>query len=244
MHPVLDDALALWRAGLSVIPVKRDGSKAPAVVWREYQTGRAGEATIRQWFASGEFGIGVVCGAVSGNLLVFDFEDLASFDRWAALVPADILAALPVAETPGGRAARLRPPVVPAAGRSKTGLCAGGRQELPAGVGNTGRGELRDRPRLAGRLPRVGATVPMGPPRLARFGAARRDGRRPRERGGEFVRVGVSNHVIGLAATPTGGTAPKPVQVIAGEPCPVAGKEVTAGKDRHRTQGPPGAAVR
>jgi hypothetical protein len=102
MHPVLDGALALWRAGLSVIPVKRDGSKAPAVVWREYQTGRAGEATIRQWFASGEFGIGVVCGAVSGNLLVFDFEDLASFDRWAALVPADILAALPVAETPGG----------------------------------------------------------------------------------------------------------------------------------------------
>lgn len=105
--PVLDDALALWGAGLSLIPVRRDGSKAPALpAWKEYQARRPTEAEVRAWFDRPDPpGIGVVCGAVSGGLIVLDFEGRPAFDRWAARVneaAAGCLDRLPMAETPGG----------------------------------------------------------------------------------------------------------------------------------------------
>jgi putative DNA primase/helicase len=105
--PVLESALSLWRAGLSVVPVRRDGSKAPALAsWKEYQARRPTEAECRAWWDRPDPpGVGVVCGAVSGGLVVLDFETRAAFDKWARLVNEKVpgcLDGLPMVETPGG----------------------------------------------------------------------------------------------------------------------------------------------
>jgi putative DNA primase/helicase len=62
--------------GLSVIPIKLDGSKRPAYKWTEYESKPATKEDLRNWFDYDipEYGIGVVCGTVSGNLEVLDFE--------------------------------------------------------------------------------------------------------------------------------------------------------------------------
>jgi PAS domain-containing protein len=69
----LEDALAVWRRGLSVIPVPRpdathDGKK-PTIAWKEYQTRLATEDEIRAWFAA-EQNIAIVTGALSGVVVV------------------------------------------------------------------------------------------------------------------------------------------------------------------------------
>ncbi len=101
--PVLSRAEAYVAAGLSVIPVRADGSKQPAVPWGDYQERRPTRAELRGWFAAGKHGIAVVGGQVSGGLEVIDFEDTAVFSRWRERVDAEapgLLARLPVVQTP------------------------------------------------------------------------------------------------------------------------------------------------
>ena len=82
MTPV-EVALAYLDAGLSVIPIKTDGSKSPAVkTWKPYQSERMGaEEAARHWGCAAPPGYGIVGGAVSGNLEVIDFDDA---DAWTA----------------------------------------------------------------------------------------------------------------------------------------------------------------
>lgn len=79
----LDHALALAARGLSVIPVpmpdaQHDG-KRPVIAWREYQSRRASEDEIREWFRRPQ-NIAVITGAISGVVVV----DVDSVDdrRW------------------------------------------------------------------------------------------------------------------------------------------------------------------
>jgi hypothetical protein len=67
-------ALAMHRAGLSVLPPREDGSKAPIDLWKRYQRERADVATIRAWYANGRTGVGAVMGAVSQHTTLFEFE--------------------------------------------------------------------------------------------------------------------------------------------------------------------------
>jgi hypothetical protein len=68
--------------GLSVIPVKPH-DKTPLVRWEEYQRRKPSENEIREWFTKNpEADIAVVCGKVSGNLIVLDFDDKAVFQKW------------------------------------------------------------------------------------------------------------------------------------------------------------------
>jgi putative DNA primase/helicase len=62
------------QCGLSVIPVFKDGSKRPLVEWKRYQTQTATDEDLAKWFKVYEYGIGIICGAISGNLEVLDFE--------------------------------------------------------------------------------------------------------------------------------------------------------------------------
>lgn len=73
----LDAALSAVQAGLSIIPIAADGSKAPSLKsWKRYQKERADGATVRRWFSHpGLAGMGVVGGAVSGNLEILDFDE-------------------------------------------------------------------------------------------------------------------------------------------------------------------------
>ena len=77
-------------AGLSIIPVKTDGSKAPAsdvlpkefdpkdqrlkATWKPFQSRQATEDDLQRWSSKG---IAIVCGAVSGSLEVIDNDDPA-----------------------------------------------------------------------------------------------------------------------------------------------------------------------
>lgn len=67
-------AVAWHDAGCSVVRVKTDGSKVPEGLWKQYQTHRAERGTIDAWFSNGHPGVGVICGAVSGNLEMFELE--------------------------------------------------------------------------------------------------------------------------------------------------------------------------
>lgn len=77
MSGLLPHALAGHAAGLSIVPVAADGTKMPAVAWKAYQASRADEAQVRAWFRDGHPGLGVICGAVSGNLEMLELEGRA-----------------------------------------------------------------------------------------------------------------------------------------------------------------------
>ncbi|NUQ03096.1 MAG: bifunctional DNA primase/polymerase [Anaerolineae bacterium] len=80
---ILSAALAYAALGLSVIPL--DGKRPALKSWTQYQQQRADEATIRSW----TFGnVGIVCGAVSGNLVVLDLDGAAGYAAFGATFPA------------------------------------------------------------------------------------------------------------------------------------------------------------
>ncbi|MGW0169529.1 bifunctional DNA primase/polymerase [Streptomyces sp. NPDC003343] len=75
-------ARELHDAGLCVLPIKADGSKAPAVrSWTPYKVHRSTPAEHDQWFGGDRTaGIATVYGAVSGNVEMLEFEGHAIRD--------------------------------------------------------------------------------------------------------------------------------------------------------------------
>lgn len=69
--PLAQAGLAL---GFCVMPPKEDGSKKPVGFWEEYEHRLPTAAEIQRWFPPSRQGIGVIAGAVSGNLEVLDFD--------------------------------------------------------------------------------------------------------------------------------------------------------------------------
>jgi len=78
-HVIALDAAQRWaNAGCAVIRVKADGTKAPLDKWKEYQQQAPNMATLMSWFGNGvACGIGVITGAVSGNMEMCEFEGRA-----------------------------------------------------------------------------------------------------------------------------------------------------------------------
>jgi hypothetical protein len=75
--PLLQAALAYAAAGLSVIPIA--GDKRPVMDWKPYQSQAAAPAEITVWFGQRRYpNLGLVCGRVSGGLLVLDFDHQAA----------------------------------------------------------------------------------------------------------------------------------------------------------------------
>ena len=71
-----NDAKKLVDMGLSVIPLN-EKSKIPALdSWKEYQNRLPTEEELHKWFDDGKKNIAIVCGKVSGNLDVIDFDNL------------------------------------------------------------------------------------------------------------------------------------------------------------------------
>lgn len=99
----LEDALGYHQRGWCVIPI-RPGTKKPACgKWKGYQTERPDVATIREWFGDGDpKSLAVVLGEVSGNLVCRDFDQMASYEQWAAEY-AELARTLPTVETGRGR---------------------------------------------------------------------------------------------------------------------------------------------
>jgi hypothetical protein len=98
--------------GLSVLPIRADGSKAPAVTsWEPLQKDIPGPDELKQMFSNGA-GIGIVCGRVSGNLEVIDFDIEVFYERFSQVIEAagrqELLNRLPVVKTPRGKHVYLR----------------------------------------------------------------------------------------------------------------------------------------
>jgi hypothetical protein len=126
---VLEWARRYVAAGLSVIPVRRGGSKAPVYAgWREYSDRLPTDDELVAWFKDGKHGIGVPGGKASGNLAVMDFEFKAGVDgfaRWSAALSVTLSGmaeGCPVILTPsGGRHIYVRlPEPVPGGVLAKT----------------------------------------------------------------------------------------------------------------------------
>ena len=82
--PLLKAAHEANRAGISVIPIKADGSKEPRGRWKAQQNQCADLKQINAWFGTGG-GLGIVCGAVSGKLEFLDFDTHDIFDDFVEL---------------------------------------------------------------------------------------------------------------------------------------------------------------
>ncbi|CAG0956371.1 hypothetical protein PHYC_00487 [Phycisphaerales bacterium] len=90
------------RRGWSVIPIRN--KKKPAVkTWQSAQTFAAKPGDVAAWFerVPNVRGVGIVLGAVSGDLYVRDFDDPGAYGRWAT-AHADLAQALPTVKTGRG----------------------------------------------------------------------------------------------------------------------------------------------
>lgn len=100
MSDILTAALDYRRRGFSVIPL--GPNKKPAVRWKNYQSAPPNEETIRRWYARPKPGVAAIFGRISGGLASRDFDDMATYDRWALDYP-HLAEALPTVETRRGR---------------------------------------------------------------------------------------------------------------------------------------------
>lgn len=95
------EALEAHAAGICVIPVTEDGSKAPwpwdgtkenktqARTWKPYQFRRPEAALLTRWFGDLErSGLGMVTGAVSGRVETWDFDDYPTYEAFVELARA------------------------------------------------------------------------------------------------------------------------------------------------------------
>lgn len=66
---------------LNIIPIKF-GEKTPLIEWNKYQKEKVATEELQKWF-SGDVGINlaVVCGQISGNLVVVDFDDPKAYKK-------------------------------------------------------------------------------------------------------------------------------------------------------------------
>lgn len=123
---VAESAIQLASAGLSVLPIACDGTKKPPVgqSWKQLQEQIASPNEIRRMFR-GQKGIGIICGAVSGNLETLDIdapELVEPFEAAVSELAPGLLERLNVVASPrdnwGGRHYRYRIPG-PVAGNTK-----------------------------------------------------------------------------------------------------------------------------
>ena len=94
-------AASFVSAGVSILPIRLGGSKAPAIpAWKELQEQLPSDAEVEAWFRKPS-GIAAVCGRVSGGLEVIDFDHDAEkvFWKWHSKVER-IAIRLPIVETP------------------------------------------------------------------------------------------------------------------------------------------------
>ena len=89
-------ALAPLRARISFIPILANGTKAPAVRWKEYQQRLPTLREARAWFHSKdrEYGIAFITGTISGGLEMLDFDSWSIYEQFVERMRRSGLACL------------------------------------------------------------------------------------------------------------------------------------------------------
>ncbi|MBX3427932.1 MAG: AAA family ATPase [Pirellulales bacterium] len=99
----IDYALQYLRAGLSVVPIRGDGSKAAAVAWKRLTQERATESDVRGWWLADNVGVAVAHGPASGNSEVVDLDDVSLMGEFFGEIEArcpGLLERLTIVRTP------------------------------------------------------------------------------------------------------------------------------------------------
>jgi hypothetical protein len=84
LTPVQQAAREAFKAGLNVFPPREDGSKAPLDRWKPFQRKRTSGEQCQAWWGA-RTGLGVICGTVSGNLELFEFDDRPTYEAFMSL---------------------------------------------------------------------------------------------------------------------------------------------------------------
>jgi len=104
---VFDIAWKLNEAGISCIPIKANGSKAPDVsAWEPYGRSLPTQKELESWFVKKNSGIAIIGGEVSGNLGVIDIEFEEYYELFSDICESEVpgvLGTLPRILTPGKR---------------------------------------------------------------------------------------------------------------------------------------------
>jgi hypothetical protein len=83
-------AIVVSEAGISILPIRADGSKQPSLAeWKVYQQRRASRSELDRWFQLPGLGLAMITGEVSGNLEALDFDCRAVYDAWLSKVQRD-----------------------------------------------------------------------------------------------------------------------------------------------------------
>lgn len=80
-------ALAAWDAGLCVLPPAGPGDpepKRPLSSWKRYQAERSTRHQVERWYSNGRACVGLVCGAVSAGLELFEFDCRDTYELFRA----------------------------------------------------------------------------------------------------------------------------------------------------------------
>jgi putative DNA primase/helicase len=72
---LLNTAQEYHAAGLSVLPARRQEKRPAIPTWKEFQEQLPSASHIAAWFARKQDALCVICGEVSGNLEVLDFDN-------------------------------------------------------------------------------------------------------------------------------------------------------------------------
>jgi len=68
------------KEGLCLIPVAKD--KKPIVEWKQYQTRQPTHEELTQWFNGKQVNAAVVCGSISNNLVILDFDSEDAYHKF------------------------------------------------------------------------------------------------------------------------------------------------------------------
>ena len=98
-----DTAILYQQAGLAVLPARR-AEKRPAVgAWKQYRDRPPTEAEVSAWFANDHDALCILCGKVSGNNEIIDFDSGGEkFSAWWERISAELRDRLVVERTPSG----------------------------------------------------------------------------------------------------------------------------------------------
>ena len=107
---LLNTAQEYHAAGLSVLPARRQEKRPAIPTWKEFQEQLPSASHIAAWFARKQDALCVICGEVSGNLEVLDFDHHGElYDAWCASIPQELCDRLVIEQTPSGGLPRRLP---------------------------------------------------------------------------------------------------------------------------------------